>query len=158
METFCQAVQKAVAQLKGAYAVALVHRDYPDQIIAIAHEAPLVIGIGDHEAFISSDPHAFAFYTRQAIYLPIPKLLLSKPRASRFILLMCRSIKKRIFSDNEFSDASKGDYEHYTLKEIFEQPQTLRNALLSRFLLEYGTAFFEELKFDDAEFLQLKEY
>ena len=64
-----KAVQKAVSQLKGAYAIALVHRDFPDQIIAVAHEAPLVIGIGNHEAFISSDPHAFAFYTRQAIYL-----------------------------------------------------------------------------------------
>ena len=64
-----QAVQKAVAQLKGAYASPLSIAIIPDQIIAIAHEAPLVIGIGNNEAFISSDPHAFAFYTRQAIYL-----------------------------------------------------------------------------------------
>ena len=72
------AVQKTVSQLIGSYAVALIHRDYPDQIIAIAHEAPLVIGIGKHEAFISSDPHAFAFYTRQAIYLTDSEIAIIK--------------------------------------------------------------------------------
>lgn len=148
-----QAVQKAVAQLKGAYALAVVHRDFPDQIIAVAHEAPLVIGIGNHEAFISSDPHAFAFYTRQAIYLSNSEIAVIKA-ASQQVYSMDEPIdKERHVLDHEVSDASKGEYEHFTLKEIFEQPQTLRNALLSRFLFDYGTAIFEELTFADTDLL-----
>lgn len=150
------AVQKAVAQLKGAYALALVHRDFPDQIIAIAHEAPLVIGIGNHEAFISSDPHAFAFYTRQAIYLSNSEIAVVKADSQQVYSIDEPIDKELHVLDHEVSNASKGDYEHYTLKEIFEQPQTLRNALLSRFLLDYGTAIFEELTFDDTDLLSVE--
>lgn len=147
------AVQKAVTQLEGAYAVALVHRDYPDQMIAIAHEAPLVIGVGDHEAFISSDPHAFAFYTRQAIYLSNSEIAIVKADSQQVYSTDEPINKEYHILNHEVSEASKGDFEHYTLKEIYEQPQTIRNALLSRFLSDYGTAIFEELTFNDGDLL-----
>lgn len=150
------AIQKAVVQLKGAYAVALVHRDYPDQIVAIAHEAPLVIGIGNHEAFISSDPHAFAFYTRQAIYLSNSEIAIIKACSQQVYLAEEPIDKERHVLSHELSELSKGHFEHFTLKEIYEQPQTIRNALLSRFLSEYGTAIFEELTFDDGELLKVE--
>lgn len=150
------AVQKAVTQLKGAYAVALVHRDYPDQIIAIAHEAPLVIGIGNHEAFLSSDPHAFAFYTRQAIYLSNSEIAIIKADSQQVYSTEEAIDKEYHILNHEFSEASKGEFKHYTLKEIYEQPQTIRNALLSRFLVEYGTAIFEELTFDDRDLLAVE--
>ncbi len=57
---------------------------------------------------------------------------------------------------HEWSEVSKGDFEHYTLKEIYEQPQTIRNALLSRFLIEYGTAVFDELAFSDGDLLAVE--
>jgi glucosamine--fructose-6-phosphate aminotransferase (isomerizing) len=150
------AVQKTVTQLKGAYAVALVHRDFPDQIVAIAHDAPLVIGIGDHEAFISSDPHAFAFYTRQAIYLSNSEIAIIKADSQQVYSTEKAINKECHVLDYEFKETSKGEFEHYTLKEIFEQPQTIRNALLSRFLLEYGTAIFEELTFNDVDLLAVE--
>ncbi len=150
------AVQKAVTQLRGAYAVALVHRDYPDQIIAIAHEAPLVIGIGNHEAFISSDPHAFAFYTRQAIYLSNSEIAIIKADSQQVYSTEEQIDKKSHILNHEFCEVSKGEFEHYTLKEIYEQPQTIRHALLSRFLVEYGTAIFEELTFDDGDLLEVE--
>lgn len=147
------AVQKTVSQLEGAYAVALVHRDFPDQIIAIAHEAPLVIGIGDDEAFISSDPHAFAFYTRQAIYLSDSEIAIIKSDSQQVFSTGKFIDKEKHVIDHEASEVSKGNFEHYTLKEIYEQPQTIRNALLSRFHVEYGTAIFEELTFADGDLL-----
>lgn len=150
------AVQKATAQLKGAYAVALVHRDFPDQIVAIAHEAPLVIGIGNHEAFISSDPHAFAFYTRQAIYLSNSEIAIIKSDSQQVYSTEEPVDKAYHILDSEVSEASKGEFEHYTLKEIYEQPQTIRSALLSRFLAEYGTAIFEELTFNDVDLLAVE--
>lgn len=150
------AVQKTVTQLKGAYALALVHRDFPDQIVAVAHETPLVIGIGSHEAFLSSDPHAFAFYTRQAIYLSDSEIAIIKAGSQQIYSTEAEIDKETHILDMEFNQASKGDFEHYTLKEIFEQPQTIRQALLSRFLPEYGTALFEELTFNDIDLLAVE--
>lgn len=145
------AVQKAVTELKGAYAVALVHRDHPGEIIAIAHEAPLAIGIGNHEAFISSDPQAFTTYTRQAIYLSNSEIAVVKAD-SQLVYSTEEPIEKECSTLHmEVFEASKGAFEHYTLKEIHEQPQTIRNALLSRFLPDYGTAIFEELAFNDKD-------
>lgn len=151
-----KAVQKAVAQLKGAYAVALVHRDFPDQIIAIAHEAPLAIGIGNNEAFISSDPHAFASHTRQAIYLSNSEIAVVKAGSQQVYWAEEAIDKETHLLDHCVLEASKGNFEHYTLKEIYEQPQTLRNALFSRFVLDYGTAIFEELKLDESELLSVE--
>lgn len=149
-----KAVQTAIPLLKGSYAIALVHRDYPNQIIAIAHESPLVIGIGNDEAFISSDPNAFAFYTRQVIYLSNSEIAVVKPDRQEIYNASMDLINKEAQQLLEGAlEVSKGDFEHFTLKEIFEQPQAIRNALLGRFIQEYGTAVFEELDFATADLL-----
>jgi len=130
-----------------------VHKDYPDQIIAVAHEAPLVIGIGDQEAFISSDPHAFAFYTRQAIYLSNSEIAVIQADKQQVYNTEHAISKEYFVLEGEVGENSKGEYEHYTLKEIYDQPQAIRNALLSRFLPEYGTALFEELSIKAVDLL-----
>lgn len=149
------AVRKTVAQLKGAYAVALIHRDYPDQIIAIAHEAPLVIGVGNQEAFISSDPIAFASFTRKAIYLSNTEIAVIRADDQQVYTIDQPIEKECHIIDHQLIDITKGDFEHYTLKEIYEQPQTIRNALLSRVLFEYGTAIFEELTLDERDLVEV---
>ncbi len=151
-----KAVQQAVSLLKGSFAFALVHRDFPDRIIGVACEAPLTIGIGTHEAFISSDPHAFASYTRQAIYLSNSEIAVVKADQQEIYHADQQIVKESQLlegSDN-LEDISKGEFEHYTLKEIHEQPQAIRSALLSRFLFEYGTALFEELDFSTVDLLR----
>lgn len=148
-----EAVQKTVAQLQGSYAIALIHRDFPDQIIAVAHQSPMVIGIGVNEAFISSDPHAFAFHTRQAIYLSDSEIAVIKADSQQIYNTGELITKESELLEAATHAASKGDYEHYTLKEIHEQPQTIRNALLARFLPEYGTALFEEMTFNTVDLM-----
>ncbi len=150
------AVQKTVDELKGAYAVAVVHRDFPDQIIAIAHECPLVIGIGNNEAFVSSDPNAFAFYTRQAIYLSNSEIAVIKADSQQVYNTNQEITKESQLIEGNVDQISKGTFDHYTLKEIYEQPQAIRNALLSRFLPEYGTALFEELDFNMTDLLTVE--
>ncbi|MDP1880462.1 MAG: glutamine--fructose-6-phosphate transaminase (isomerizing) [Parachlamydiaceae bacterium] len=151
-----QAVQKSVIELKGAYGIALTHRDHPDEIIAVAQEAPLVIGIGTNEAFISSDPTAFAFHTRQAIYLSNSEIAVIKANSQQIYNTEHSIEKKLSVLDYDVAEISKGDFEHYTLKEIYDQTQSLRNALLARFLPEYGTALFEELTCDAGELLKVE--
>lgn len=151
-----KAVQISVTQLKGSYAFALVHKDYPDQIIAVAHQAPLVIGVGQNEAFISSDPNAFAFHTRQAIYLANSEIAVIKADSQQIFNAEGQINKESSTLDTKSEDFSKGDFEHYTLKEIFEQSQTIRNAMLSRFLSDHGTALFEELNLTPMDLLSVE--
>lgn len=149
-----KAVQKAIPLLKGAYAIALVHRDFPGQIIAVAHEAPLVIGLGNDETFLSSDSTAFSEHTRDVIYLGNGEIAVIKASQYHVYDQHHSPIIKQTERLSDYAEnISKGNYEHYTLKEIFEQPQTIRSALLSRFDDDYGTATFEEINFDVNELL-----
>lgn len=141
-----KAVQKAVSLLKGAFAIALVHRDFPDQIIAIAHDAPLLIGIGDKEAFVSSDSYAFAAHTREVIYLANSDIaVVHADKVAIYDATHSKVSRKSEILTIAAEDSSKGHFEHYTLKEIHEQPQTIQRALMSRCNDEFGTAEFEEL-------------
>lgn len=149
-----KAVQKAVALLEGSYAIALVHRNHPDEIIVVAHQAPLAIGIGQNEAFVSSDPHAFLNFTREVIYLANAEIAVIKAdKLEVYSAMQERIDKKSELLSFSTEDASKGNFEHFTLKEIYQQPQTIRSALLSRFLEEYGIASFENVNFDENELL-----
>jgi glutamine---fructose-6-phosphate transaminase (isomerizing) len=146
---FLKAVQQAVPLLKGSFAFAVIHRDFPGQIIACANQTPLIVGIGREEAFISSDAHAFAAQTQEVIFIENAEIALIKAdHLELYNSSMAPITKKTETLAIYAAEASKGNYEHFTLKEIHEQPQTLRNALLSRFIDEYGTAVFEELDFN----------
>lgn len=152
-----KAVQDAIPLLKGSYAIALIHRDFPGQIIGIAHELPLVIGIGNDEVFLSSDPNAFAFHTRQVIYLSNSEIaVIHNDRQEIYNASLDLITKEAEQLMEGAAEVSKGNFEHYTLKEICEQPQSIRNALLGRFILEYGTAVFEELDFGTADLLGIE--
>lgn len=152
-----QALQEVVPQLQGSYAVALVHRDYPDTIFAVAHESPLVIGIGEDEAFISSDSHAFSAHTREVVFLSNREIaVVQANHLEVFNASMEKIAKETEKLTHEAQEISKGGFEHYTLKEINEQPQSIRNALLSRYLEDYGTAVFEELTFEVSELLSIE--
>ncbi len=152
-----QAVQKVIPLLEGSFAIALVHKDHPQQIVAVAHESPLVIGIGADEAFISSDSHAFLSHTREVVFLSNSEIALVTPNKLEIFNTSLQQIEKEPeFLSIEAEEISKKGYEHYTLKEINEQPQAIRNALLSRYLEDYGTAVFEELTFDVNELLSIQ--
>lgn len=148
-----KAVQTALPELKGAFAFVLIHADHPDTMIAVANECPLVIGIGQHEAFVSSDYHAFAFHTRQVMYLTSGEIAVVKASQQEIMNVNSEKVTKEILSLNESTqDSSKGLFAHYTLKEIFEQPITFRSALVGRVLEEYGTATFDDLILEEEIF------
>ncbi len=149
-----EALQKTISELKGAFAIALLHVDYPDTIFAIAHESPLVIGIGDHENFVSSDSAAFAEYTENAVFLSDNEIAkISREKVEIFNLTLERierPIEKLSFSAMHIS---KGDFDHFTLKEIHDQPLAIANALFGRLSDEYGTVVFGEESVTQIDFL-----
>lgn len=142
---FLKAVQATVPLLKGAFAIAALHQDHPDMIIAFANQAPIAVGLGSGEAFIASDPHAFSSHSREAIFLDKFEIAAIKQDVVEIYDAAMKSVEKTPEYLNVIAEErSKGNYEHYTLKEIHEQPQTIRNAMADRFLEDYGTAIFED--------------
>ncbi len=152
-----KAIQKALPLLKGSFAIALIHRDFPDRILAIAHDCPLVIGIGKNETFVSSDANAFASYTREVAYLENGEIAILAPGQLEILDASLTHVdKKHEKLTFEVEDFGKGKFTHYTLKEIHEQPQTIRNALYLRYIEEYGTATFDGLNLDLNELLAIQ--
>lgn len=151
------ALQQTIMQLKGAFAIALIHIDYPEYIFAVSHESPLVIGVGKGENFIASDSAAFAEYTRDVIYLAKNEIARVSSTGIDVFNLAMEPLVKPIETIAAFmGQASKGSYEHYTLKEIFEQPLAIGNVLFDRLSDDYGTAIFTEEGIDQIDFLEVE--
>lgn len=152
-----KAFQKTVELLKGSFAIAMIHKDFPDRLFTTSQETPLIIGIGKDEAYISSDINAISPDIRQVIFLENREIAVIQTHQLEIFNASHDSIIKEMNTlDRTSETAGKGAFEHFTMKEIFEQPQTIRNAFSSRFNEEYGTAFFEELNFDKNELLSVE--
>ncbi|MDF2550398.1 MAG: glmS [Chlamydiales bacterium] len=139
-----QAVVETTKLLEGAFALAIIHASHPEEMVVVAKDCPLAIGIGEGETFVCSDPNVFAKFTKQVIFLAHGEIaLIQKNGVEIFnsaLVPVSREVQVLEYASHE---SSKGNFEHYTLKEIFEQPQTLLNTMYARYLEEYGTALLE---------------
>jgi len=135
------ALRSALKQVIGTYGIALVHRDLPDFIAGARRGSPLVLGIGKGENFLASDVSAVVAHTRDAVYLnDFDIACLDRESFEITSLLGGKSgyeVSKVEFTEK---DVDKGDFPHYMLKEIFEQPETIRDAMRGRLSLEEATA------------------
>jgi len=136
-----EAVRTALRQVIGTYGIALVHADVPDFIIGARRGSPLVLGVGNGENFLASDVSAIVAYTRDAVYLNDFDVVAVGPDKFE-ISSLAGDITEHPVSKVEFTaeDIGKGDYPHYMLKEIFEQPNTVRDAMRGRLNAEECTA------------------
>jgi len=135
-----EAVRLALSEVIGAYGVAVIAKDSPDEIVCARKGSPIVIGVGDNENFIASDAAAIVSYTRNVIYL-----------SDNEIATITRDgIKTRTIGDVEVTkdieaitikldEIEKGGYEHFMLKEIHEQPSTVRDAMRGRVIEDEGS-------------------
>jgi glucosamine--fructose-6-phosphate aminotransferase (isomerizing) len=136
-----EALQHALKRVVGTYGIAMMHKDLPDIIVGARRGSPLVLGVGKGENFLASDVSAIVAHTRDAVYLNDYDIAcLSRDNFEITSLLggVCGyEVSKVEFSEE---DVSKGDYAHYMLKEIFEQPETVRDAMRGRLSIEEATA------------------
>lgn len=131
--SFRAGVQQALSQLQGAYAVALIHADYPQQIIAARLGSPLVVGLGIGENFVASDPQALRPVTDRFIFLDEGELVDVTADAIEIIGSTQADVATRVVTLSDIEDgADKGNYRHYMMKEIHEQPRTVRATLEGR--------------------------
>ncbi len=135
------AVRAALQMVQGTYGIAVVFREHPGLLVAARNGSPLVVGKGNGETFLASDPHALARHTREVVYLDDREIVtitadgwdiqrLDGGHTSRAIEILAE----------ELTDTDLGDFTHHMLKEIHEQPESLRRCLQGRVVPEEGGA------------------
>ncbi|WP_343488169.1 glutamine--fructose-6-phosphate transaminase (isomerizing) [Allomuricauda sp. d1] len=136
-----QAVQIALTQVIGAYAIAVFDKNKPDEIVVAKLGSPLAIGIGENEYFIASDASPFIEYTNNAVYLEDEEMA---------IVRIGKEIKMRKIKDDSIAypnilelqlnleEIEKGGYDHFMLKEIYEQPRAIHDTFRGRLLADQG--------------------
>jgi glucosamine--fructose-6-phosphate aminotransferase (isomerizing) len=138
--TLEEALRIALRRIVGAYCILLVHKDDPETIIAARKGSPLVIGIGKGEHFLASDASPIIEYTKEVVYVNDYEIAIVRP--DELILKNLGNEKQTPFItrlDMELAAIEKGGYDHFMLKEIFEQPHTIQDCLRGRLDAEAGT-------------------
>jgi glucosamine--fructose-6-phosphate aminotransferase (isomerizing) len=154
-----EAVQKALACLRGFWGIALMHRDHPGQIIAAARENPIAIALSKErgEAMVASDANAFSGADLDVLFLRNDEVAVITAQEIHLFDQSAAPLPvelQRLGLDSQ--EASKNGFEHFMLKEIFEQPQTIQQALHHRFIEDFGTAEFDDLQFTPQELLSVR--
>ena len=138
---FPQAVRYALNEVYGAYAITVMHKDYPGVLVVGRLGSPLAIGLGDKEYFIASDASPFVEFTKEAVYLEDGHMA---------TISLEKGVEIRSIKENEIIEPAiqelklsleqieKGGYEHFMLKEIFEQPKSIQDTLRGRLLVNEG--------------------
>src|SRR6184192_4511115 len=146
------AVRTALRQVIGTYGIALVHADVPDFMIGARRGSPLVLGVGKDENFLASDVSAIVAYTRDAVYLNDFDIVAVERGKFEISSLAGESGDHQVSKvELTAEDITKGNYPHYMLKEIFEQPNSVRDAMRGRLSLEECTAKLGGLNMTPAE-------
>ncbi len=136
-----EAVRQGLSLIKGTYGLAAVCDDYPDILIAARLGSPMVIGHGNNETYIASDAAPFIGYTKDVTFLDDGEIAIINHDSLTVKTIDDRVVNKSIqVIDTDLKQIKKEGYPHYMLKEIMEQPQTLRDSMRGRLLLEEGTA------------------
>ncbi len=132
------AVQLALHEVIGAYAIALLDKREPNQIIAACRQSPLVIGVGDNEFFLASDASPIIEYTDKVVYLEDGSIaVMRKGEDLKVVNILNRELFPKIQTvDLDLGQIEKGGYPHFMLKEIFEQPECLTNCMRGRVNVE----------------------
>jgi len=135
-----EAVRIALKRVVGAYVIVLIDKASPDTLIAARKGSPLVIGIGKNEHFLASDASPIIEYTKEVVYVNDYEIAIIKP--DELILKNLGNERQTPYItklDMELAAIEKGGYDHFMLKEIFEQPQTIYDCLRGRLDVEAGT-------------------
>lgn len=139
---FEESVRTALAQVEGTYGIAVVSRDNPDMVIAARQGSPLVVGIGEGENFVASDPAAMIEHTKNVAYLDDREMAVITREGVRVKTILDNKPVNKVVEQIAYNidRIEKGGHDHFMMKEIMEQPQTIMDAMRGRLLVEEGTA------------------
>jgi glucosamine--fructose-6-phosphate aminotransferase (isomerizing) len=139
--TLTEAVRRALKDVVGTYGIAVVHSDHPDQIVGARRGSPLLIGVGRDENFLASDVSAIIAHTRRVVYLNDFEIVTLTREDFQVSTIEAATVSPQI-REVEFAadEVERGKYPHFMLKEIFEQPHAVQNAIRGRISHEEATA------------------
>jgi len=154
---FLGAVRAALKRIRGAYALAMFSADDPELLVGARLNAPLVVGLGEEEYYIASDITAIIPYTKRVLVLGEGEVAAVTPLGAEVSTLDGVTVKpKLVHVDWDVSQAQKGGYPHFMLKEIHEAPEAVANAMRGR-LTDDGSVTFREFTNSDEELRRIRE-
>lgn len=140
-DTYTKAVSVAISKVKGTYGIVVLFREMPEMLIAARFGSPLVIGVGKDEYFVASDASPLLGYTDEVVYLSDNEMAVLKADGLNLQHRDSGTVSPSIETLDQVSgDIDLGDFDHYMLKEIYEQPQAIENALRGRLDMDEATA------------------
>ena len=152
-----EAVATALRDVDGAYGLVFLSSDEPGALVAARKGSPLLVGVGENEWFIASDASPLLQYTRSVVYLDDGEMAVLTRDGYRVRNLVTARISKEVNQiDWDLAQVERGGYAHFMLKEICEQPESLRNTLRGHLLEEEGTARVTGLNLTDEELKQFE--
>jgi glutamine---fructose-6-phosphate transaminase (isomerizing) len=152
-----EAVAAALRDVDGAYGLAFVSADEPDVLVAARKGSPLLVGVGENEWFVASDASPLLQYTRSVIYLDDGEMAVLTRDGYRIRNLETAKIDKPVDQiEWDLATIERGGYPHFMLKEICEQPESLRNTLRGHLLEDEGTARVSGLNLSDDDLKQVQ--
>jgi len=147
-----QAVAAALWDVEGAYGIAVISADEPDVLVAARNGSPLLVGVGDGEYFVASDASAILEHTRSVVYLDDGEMAVLTRDGYRVRNLTETHLNKPVNQiEWDLATIERGGYDHFMLKEIFEQPESLTNTVRGHLLSEEGSARLRGLNLSDEQ-------
>ncbi len=151
------AVREAVNHIKGTYGIVVMHNDHKGTLVGARNGSPLILGVGENEMFIASDVNAMISYTKQVVYLEDGEIITITPDGYRISDLYDKKINKAVNEvDWEFESFEKGNFDHFMLKEIFEQKESVARGMLGRLNLDHATGHLGGLNMTSRELLSIE--
>ncbi len=149
------AVIEALWQIEGTYGIAVVSSRDRNKIVAARKGSPLLIGLGDGEYYVASDVSAILSHTREVVYLDDGDVAVLTRNGYTVLNQRAQQLERRVSKiDWDLDQIERGGFDHFMLKEIFEQPATVENCMRGRLLLDQGTSKLGGLNMTDEELLR----
>ncbi|HJQ09690.1 MAG TPA: glutamine--fructose-6-phosphate transaminase (isomerizing) [Gemmatimonadaceae bacterium] len=149
------AVIEALWQIEGTYGIAVVSSEDPDKIVAARKGSPLLIGLGNGEYYVASDVSAILAHTREVVYLDDGDVAILTREGYTVLNQRAQELERRVSKiDWDLDQIERGGFDHFMLKEIFEQPATVENCMRGRLLPDQGTSKLGGLNMTDEELLR----
>jgi glucosamine--fructose-6-phosphate aminotransferase (isomerizing) len=152
-----EAVASALRDVDGAYGICVISVDEPDTLVVARNGSPIILGIGDGEYLVASDQSAIVEHTRSVIYLDNGEMAVLHRDGYHVRTLTSRRVDKPINQiEWDLETIERGGFEHFMLKEIFEQPESIENTMRGHLLEESGNVRVYGLKLDDEQVKSIK--